>query len=184
MIKILFRALCLGAMLALAACKVGTEQEVGSAPRAEQGDPDAGVSAPIPSPDPEPTPEPTPEPEPDPEPTPEPTPEPAPITTSYYIVVRAINYDGVESGNSNEAQVTVTESGNTSLRLSWNEPTQNVDGSCLNDLSAYSIRYGGDPGSYDNQVDVAISSPALSCSIIGSSACGDTRQCSYTLSGL
>jgi len=47
--------------------------------------------------------------------------------------------------------VLVTEGGTT---ISWQAPTQNVDGSALNDLAAFRIYVGTTSRSYDTQIDV------------------------------
>ncbi len=40
------------------------------------------------------------------------------------------------------------------LTISWQAPTQNVDGSQLTDLASYRIYYGTQSGSYTQSVDV------------------------------
>lgn len=39
--------------------------------------------------------------------------------------------------------------------LSWNPPTQNMDGSTLNDLAGYKIYWGTSSGAYTNSIDVS-----------------------------
>jgi len=50
------------------------------------------------------------------------------------------------------AMIQVTADG--LLSISWQPPTENVDGSPLTDLSGFTIYYGEDSGDYTNQVEI------------------------------
>ena len=43
---------------------------------------------------------------------------------------------------------------NASLSVSWQAPTENVDGTPLTDLAFYTIYYGSSSGNYPDHVDV------------------------------
>jgi len=56
------------------------------------------------------------------------------------------------AGGSAVAMVSVSVVG--SLQISWQAPTENVDGTPINGLSAYRIHYGESSGQYDSVVEV------------------------------
>ena len=63
----------------------------------------------------------------------------------------------VTDGSASDAlgfSVTVTQTAPGSVTLSWNAPTQNTDGSILNDLAAFNLYYGKSPGSYTEEIEV------------------------------
>jgi hypothetical protein len=62
--------------------------------------------------------------------------------------------------------------GNGSALVSWTPPTQNSDGSTLEDLAGYRIYYENSPGNYDNSVTIA--NPGLSSYQVDSLAASDT----------
>jgi hypothetical protein len=62
--------------------------------------------------------------------------------------------------------------GNGSALVSWTPPTQNSDGSTLEDLAGYRIYYGNSPGSYDNSV--TITNPGLSSYQVDGLGASDT----------
>ena len=71
----------------------------------------------------------------------------APITANTTF---PLNCSG--PGGNVVAMIEVTANGE--LSISWQAPTENVDGSPLTDLSGYTIYYGQNPGDYTEQVDV------------------------------
>ena len=62
--------------------------------------------------------------------------------------------DGSLSSSLPQFTVTVVQNADGSITLSWTAPTQNEDGSALNDLAAYKFYYGTSSGNYPNQVRV------------------------------
>jgi hypothetical protein len=56
--------------------------------------------------------------------------------------------------------------GSQPVTVSWQAPTQNVDGSALTDLAGYHIHYGSASGSYTNSIQVA--NPGLTSYVIQS----------------
>lgn len=80
------------------------------------------------------------------------TPTMANIGTYPGIVVSVS--DGQLSSSLPQFTVTVVQNSNGSITLTWTAPTQNEDGTPLNDLAAYKFYYGTSPGNYSNQVQV------------------------------
>lgn len=64
-----------------------------------------------------------------------------------------------------EFDLAVTTIGSASVTLSWTPPTQNDDGSTLNDLAGYKIYYGSAPGQYEEQLRV--DNPSISTYVVG-----------------
>jgi len=69
---------------------------------------------------------------------------------SYPNIVMSVS-DGDLSSSLPEFSVDVLQIANDSITLSWTVPTENEDGSVLDDLAAYNFYYGTSPGSYPNQ---------------------------------
>jgi hypothetical protein len=82
---------------------------------------------------------------------------------SYSNIVISVS-DGDLSNELPQFGVTVVQSADGSITLSWNAPTQNEDGSPLTDLAGYAFYYGTSPGSYSNQVEVT--NPGMTTFII------------------
>jgi hypothetical protein len=72
--------------------------------------------------------------------------------------------DGSLSDSLEPYSVTVDQISMGSLTLSWTPPTQNNDGSSLNDLAGYRIYYGVSEGSYPNRIE--IDNPGISSYVI------------------
>jgi len=68
--------------------------------------------------------------------------------------------DGQESATLPAFGIEVLAAGNAALTLSWTPPTANTDGSQLDDLGGYRIRWGTQSGQLPNQRDV--NSPGIS----------------------
>ncbi len=81
-----------------------------------------------------------------------------------YRGIRITASDGTDK-SSLQFDVTVTAIGSASVTLAWTPPTQNDDGSTLNNLAGYKIYYGTEPGDYTNQVRV--DNPGLSSFVVG-----------------
>ena len=62
--------------------------------------------------------------------------------------------DGTASASLSSFAISVNQMGNLSTTLSWTAPTQNEDGSALEDLAGYKIYWGTTPGNYTNSVTI------------------------------
>jgi len=62
--------------------------------------------------------------------------------------------DGTVSASLSSFAISVNQMGNLSTTLSWTAPTQNEDGSALEDLAGYKIYWGTTPGNYTNSVTI------------------------------
>lgn len=60
--------------------------------------------------------------------------------------------------------INVTQTGDGSVALSWQAPTQNTDGTALTDLAGYKIYYGTTQGNYTEQV--RIDNPGLTTFVV------------------
>lgn len=60
--------------------------------------------------------------------------------------------------------INVTQTGEGSVALSWQAPTQNTDGTALTDLAGYKIYYGTTRGNYTEQVEIA--NPGLTTFVV------------------
>ena len=71
----------------------------------------------------------------------------------YENIVVSVS-DGVDSASLKGFAVTVNQSASGQITLSWDAPTENMDGSALTDLAGYRIYYGKNPGQYDQQIQI------------------------------
>ena len=62
--------------------------------------------------------------------------------------------DGKASASLSNFAISVNQMGNLSTTLSWTAPTQNEDGSALEDLAGYKIYWGTTPGVYTNSATI------------------------------
>jgi hypothetical protein len=62
--------------------------------------------------------------------------------------------DGTASASLSPFTITVNQMSSMSATLSWTAPTQNEDGSALEDLAGYKIYWGTTPGVYPNSVTI------------------------------
>ena len=62
--------------------------------------------------------------------------------------------DGTASASLSSFSISVDQVGSVSTTLSWTAPTQNEDGTTLEDLAGYKIYWGTTPGVYTNSVSV------------------------------
>lgn len=62
--------------------------------------------------------------------------------------------DGQASASLSPFTIDVVASSASNLPIAWTPPTQNADGSNLQDLAGYRIRWGTQSGVYSNMVDV------------------------------
>lgn len=76
-----------------------------------------------------------------------------------------------------------TASSSGSVPLAWEAPNQNVDGSCLTDLTGYELHRGPSQGNYTVSETIMVN--AVSCANSGeSNACGAIQTCTYTVNNL
>jgi hypothetical protein len=68
--------------------------------------------------------------------------------------IRIAVTDGQASTSLPPFSIAVVATASGSATLTWNPPTVNTDGSALNDLSGYRIRWGTQRGDYANSVPV------------------------------
>jgi hypothetical protein len=73
---------------------------------------------------------------------------------SYKEIVVAVS-DGAAQAQLPEFAVAVVQMGPASVTLSWAPPTENTDGSPLQNLSGYKIHYGNASGDYSTTVPVS-----------------------------
>ena len=72
--------------------------------------------------------------------------------------------DGQLSDSMTPFTVSVVQTGNGSVTLSWAPPTQNTDGTPLTDLAGYAFYYGTASGNYSSRIEV--NDPSLSTYVI------------------
>jgi hypothetical protein len=62
--------------------------------------------------------------------------------------------DGFVSDSLAAFTISVTQSADGNITLSWVAPSENSDGSALVDLAGYTIHYGKRSGSYDTEIRI------------------------------
>lgn len=73
--------------------------------------------------------------------------------------------------------------GSASALLTWEAPTTNVDGSCLQDLQAYRVNFGLNSGQYTEARTLEASE--MSCSATGqANSCGEVQSCTVLLENI
>lgn len=102
-------------------------------------------------------------------------------TETYYLVLHGVTTAGERIGSSIMFQKNVSSSDSPSVQLIWFEPNRKADGSCLQDLGGYDLEYGLDPSSYNTTLTFDLTSRDMSCTTVGSTECGDVRECRYNL---
>jgi len=110
----------------------------------------------------------------------------APATTSthtdtYYLVLHGVNAAGERIGYSIEIQKNVSNTGNPSVQLIWFEPNRKADGTCLHDLSGYDLEYGLQANDLNTTLKFDLASKDMACTTVGTTDCGDVRECRYNL---
>lgn len=80
-------------------------------------------------------------------------------------------YDGISiaasDGNASDSlafSITVTQTGDRSVTLSWRAPTMNTDGTALTNLAGYNIYYGVNRGDYTEEIH--IDSPGVTTRVV------------------
>ena len=87
-----------------------------------------------------------------------------PPQVGTFANIRISVSDGTTTVNLPAFTITVVATATGSAMLSWNPPTQNVDGSPLNDLAGYRVYWGTSQGNYSNSVTV--NNPGLSSYVV------------------
>jgi hypothetical protein len=72
---------------------------------------------------------------------------------TYQNIVISVS-DGISSDSLAAFTISVTQSADGNITLSWVAPSQNADGSALVDLAGYTIHYGKLSGSYDTEIRI------------------------------
>jgi hypothetical protein len=72
---------------------------------------------------------------------------------SYHNIKISVS-DGSTSASLPTFSIQVVALATGSATLSWNPPTQNTDGSPLNDLAGYRVYWGPEPGDWQNSITV------------------------------
>jgi hypothetical protein len=83
---------------------------------------------------------------------------------SNYTDITITVTDGSLTDSLDPFSISVDQVGLGSATLSWNPPTQNSDGTSLNDLSGYRVYYGPSEGSYPNLIE--IDNPGLTTYVV------------------
>lgn len=73
--------------------------------------------------------------------------------------------DGQLASSTPAFSITVNQIALGQVTLSWTAPTQNTDGTALNDLAGYRIYYGTSPGNYPNPI--SINSAGMTTYVVG-----------------
>jgi hypothetical protein len=111
-----------------------------------------------------------------------PQPESASTRTElYYLVLHGLDAAGKRIGQALEFRKTVSETDSASVQLIWFEPNRKADGSCLRELRGYDLEYSQQPGVYNTQLTFDLASRDMTCSTVGTTECGDVRECRYNL---
>jgi hypothetical protein len=80
--------------------------------------------------------------------------QPTLADVGVYSNVRISVSDGTATASLSTFTISVDQVGTFSTTLSWTPPTQNEDGTVLEDLAGYKIYWGTTPGVYTNSVSV------------------------------
>jgi len=102
-------------------------------------------------------------------------------TETYYLLLQGINGSGQHISHAILFQRQVGTVDNPVVQLSWFEPNRNADGSCLRDLSGYELKYGQQANEYNTTLRFDLAAREISCTSVGSTECGDVRECRYQL---
>jgi hypothetical protein len=87
-----------------------------------------------------------------------------------YGNIRITVSDGTSSTSTPAFSIAVVETTTGSVTLSWNPPTENVDGTPLLDLAGYTIYYGTIERQYDHSLK--IDNPGVTSAVIGNLGLG------------
>lgn len=101
---------------------------------------------------------------------------------NYYLLLQGVDSRGQAVSHAILFQRQVSAPDNPVVQLSWFEPDRNPDGSCLHNLSAYQLKYGQQANSYNTSLNFDLAARDMSCTSVGTTECGDVRECHYKLS--
>ena len=79
---------------------------------------------------------------------------PGDVDVGVYGDIRITVTDGAASDSTNPFDISVVQTANGSVTLSWIAPTQNTDGTPLTDLAGYRIYYGTASRQYEQRVEI------------------------------
>lgn len=102
-------------------------------------------------------------------------------TETYYLLLQGLDGSGQHISHAIAFQRQVSESNHPSVQLIWFEPNRHADGSCLRDLSGYELKYGQQANEYNTSLRFDLAAREMSCTSVGSTECGDVRECRYQL---
>ncbi|MBI1422501.1 MAG: hypothetical protein GC149_03470 [Gammaproteobacteria bacterium] len=100
-------------------------------------------------------------------------------TDTYYLKLFAVNAAGDRVSDAVLFEKSVPRQGDGVVQLVWFEPVRKADGSCLRELSGYALQYGLQSETYSVSMAFDLASPALACTSVGTTECGDVRECRY-----
>lgn len=103
-------------------------------------------------------------------------------TDTYYLLLQGIDGSGQPVSHAIQFQRQVSSPDNPVVQLTWFQPNRNADGSCLRDLSGYELKYGQQANDYNTTLRFDLAAREMSCTSVGSTECGDVRECRYKLS--
>lgn len=95
---------------------------------------------------------------------------PGSADAGVYENVRITASDGASSTSMPTFSVAVVETTTGSVTLNWHPPTENVDGTPLQDLAGYKIYYGTAERQYDHSLE--IDNPGVTSAVIGNLSLG------------
>ena len=100
-------------------------------------------------------------------------------TDNYYLKLYGVNAEGKRIGDTILFEKSVSHQGDGAVQLVWFEPARKADGSCMQELSGYALQYGAQPDTYTVSMAFDLASPALACTTVGTTECGDVRECRF-----
>jgi len=103
------------------------------------------------------------------------------LTETYYLLLQGLNGSGKPVTNAYAFQKNVSAQGDHRVQLIWFEPNRAPDSSCLPELSGYELAYGHQPHNYNARLTFDLASQDMVCATVGTTECGDVRECRYTL---
>jgi hypothetical protein len=89
---------------------------------------------------------------------------PQPGDEGFYDNIVISVGDGQTTSSLDPFSINVVQAGTGSVTLTWTPPTQNTDGSSLDDLVAYKFYYGPESGNYTSEI--RIDNPGLSTYVV------------------
>ena len=104
-----------------------------------------------------------------------------PQSDVYTLVMHGVNSSGERIGSAVQFQKVVSPNQTSPVELIWFQPARAADGSCLHDLAGYDVVYNTVPASNDVTLPFDLASRDLTCTSVGTTECGDVRECRYNL---